>query len=75
MNPSVCTVIDGGSSCIDLANDKFETPATGFYIVHCTWLWESTVPTNGGHISVKVGSTESIPLIRVHAAAKNCCGA
>ena len=58
------TVINGGGSVIDLANDKFETPATGLYLVFCNWLWEATAPNISAHISVKVGATESIALIR-----------
>lgn len=62
------TVIDGGSSVIDLANDRFVAPATGFYLVICTWLWEATAPNVTAHISVKVGSVESIALIRTSVA-------
>jgi len=62
------TVIDGGSSTIDLANDRFTVPATGFYLVFGNWLWLTTVPTAGAHISVKVGSTESIAICRADAA-------
>lgn len=63
------TVSDGGGSVIDLANDKFETPATGLYLVFCTWLWETTIPAQGGtYISVKVGATEKLPILRGQAA-------
>lgn len=61
-------VIDGGGSVIDLANDKFETPATGFYLVFFTWLWETTVPGVANAISVKVSTTESIAIVRGQAA-------
>lgn len=61
------TVIDGGGSVIDLANDRFVVPATGFYLAVCTWLWETTAPLTSAHISVKVGATERIALIRVPA--------
>jgi len=57
-------VIDGGGSVIDLANDRFVIPATGFYLVFLNWLWETTTPTIDTYMSVKVGATESIPLIR-----------
>jgi len=58
------TVIDGGSSVIDLANDRFVAPATGFYLCLVNWIWETTTPTIDKYISIKVGSTESIPLLR-----------
>lgn len=64
-------VIDGGSSVIDLANDKFETPATGFYMVFFTWIWEATTPASTAHVSVKVASTESIALCRISPATAN----
>ena len=57
--------VNGGGSVIDLVNDKFETPATGLYLVFATWIWEATTPAGGGHISVKVGVTESVSLARV----------
>lgn len=63
--------IDGGGSVIDLANDKFETPATGLYMCYFTWLWETTTPAVTAHISVKVGSTESISLVRISPATAN----
>ena len=57
--------IDGGGSVIDLANDRFTAPATGLYLVLVSWTWEGTAPAHDAHISVKVGSTESIPLVRI----------
>ena len=57
-------VIDGGGSVIDLANERFVAPATGFYIVICNWLWEATVPGTTPYISVQVGATDAVSLIR-----------
>jgi hypothetical protein len=61
------TVIDGGSSVIDLANDRFVVPATGFYLFQATWIWEGTAPTgSGAFIQISVGGTAAAPLIRPH---------
>lgn len=46
--------IDSGGSVIDLANDKFETPATGLYLAIAAWPWGSTVP-GAYELSVMVG--------------------
>ncbi len=56
--------IDGGSSVIDLANDRFVVPATGFYQVICDWLWESTAPLANCSMAVTVGGTDTV-LFRV----------
>lgn len=60
--------IDGGGSVIDLANDKFVAPATGFYLLNVVWLWESTAPDGAAAITCKVGSTEVGPRNRVQPA-------
>lgn len=58
------TDIDGGSSVIDLANDRFVVPATGFYQIICDWLWEGTAPVAPAFMNVTVGGTDTV-LFRV----------
>jgi hypothetical protein len=58
--------IDGGGSVIDLANDRWVIPATGFYMVYVTWLWETTPPVDSAAISVRIGGTDSASRCRIH---------
>lgn len=62
-------VIDGGSSVIDLANDKFEIPATGFYLAIMIWMWETTPPSTASYMSARVNGADSHTLIRGHGTA------
>jgi hypothetical protein len=56
--------IDGGGSVIDLANDRFVVPATGFYLVLFSWLWEGTAPLITCAMQINVGGT-NVALLRV----------
>lgn len=57
--------IDGGSSVIDLANERFVAPATGFYLANVVWIWETTDPAADAYIAVMVGGSYGAPLIRL----------
>lgn len=64
------SVIDSGSSVIDLANERFVAPTTGLYLVSVSWTWETTVPAAGAaNIEIRVNGTAACPLIRVAATA------
>ena len=58
------TNIDGGGSVIDLANDRFVAPATGFYMAFATWLWETTAPSTPAYMSARVGGADVASLVR-----------
>lgn len=60
------TDIDGGGGVIDLANDRFVAPATGFYLAIAHWMWEATAPNGAGRTSVLVNGTTVPPLIRLN---------
>lgn len=49
--------IDGGSSVIDLANERFVVPATGFYEVSAYWRWGSTAPVTSKAIEIRNNGT------------------
>jgi len=68
------TDVDGGGSVVDLANDRFVIPATGFYLVICHWLWETTVPIAGGRVQAAVGGTATTPQGRPQAATNGANG-
>jgi hypothetical protein len=59
--------VDGGGSVIDLANERFVIPATGFYLVIPYWRWGTTPPNAVKAIEVLVGATQ-IGLFRGEAA-------
>lgn len=50
--------VDGGGSVIDLANNRFVTPATGIYMVIANWLWEGTAPLETPYIEVLSSGTQ-----------------
>jgi len=62
------TVIDGGGSVIDLANDRFVAPATGLYLAIGVWQWETTTPAGTARIGVNVGGTAAAAFSRFAAA-------
>lgn len=59
------TDIDGGLSVVDLANDRFVAPSTGFYLATMHWEWEATAPNGSGRVHVKVNGSDVGPLCRL----------
>lgn len=58
--------LDGAGSVIDLGNDQFIAPATGFYLAVVRWAWEATAPGDCWIIP-KVGGSDVGYRQRVHA--------
>lgn len=58
--------VDGGGGVIDLANDQFVIPATGFYLAIYNWIWETTVPNGAARIATQINGSASgtAPLMR-----------
>lgn len=59
--------VDGGSSVIDLVNERFVAPATGLYLTIPRWIWESTAPINTWTCQVTVGGIKTGTALRCNA--------
>jgi len=53
------TAVDGGGSVIDLANDRFVVPSTGFYMAFATWIWETTAPGASAALALYVNGSDN----------------